>query len=620
MPQVKKDFLIEAEAIDGSLDAVEREALLHDSGSADAVEEAAQSLDSATSYVDQFVSRLFSRKRNNPACYYGFIIVLAIVALISIVQLSHKNGQSPLGISYDKVQSPQGTTSLRYHGKCIFDSPRIPCWYNVNISRQSALVTEVDLNSLHTMQLRKTRSGSYYYWQDQGVRSLIHPGATHEMALTYDESDNNSQPFMLLSQQLENALTLITFPKDWQPTDTFWRLQNITRFTFGDTLGPNATNIHKIVLDGLSDNIWWLMFESSSSVCRLNHRNFFRKGMIPVEEFITCWVLPYDDGYVREDDFGHMTYAALHTCVQDGTGDFWCALKFPNPGMAWLHQPWNKSYDGDRWTVWNFWKGRGSERWKQHFRTPTDSQTTRPLIFITATTPLYDNWDRLETRRYIWFNSITTGHVGWFDAYADKPTPKICPLHYPITGVTNDESAGDEERNEDRDDAQFGDWNTRPGGMVITDEGNALVVSYMPSSVLLKVNRNCSAFGITLNTGDVKYPILYIAREQYISEDEGTSLFLGSSTNDFSYVTLTEGDIEYPTEADAVIVVRNFTARNLTYNHVEIYETPSMGSWVHRVNLFTRFFKGAREHNNYAVYSTELIADHLMALAFTLQN
>lgn len=620
MPIVKKDF--EAESIDGSSDAVEREALLHDSGSADEVEKAAQSLDPAMPFVDWYVSWLFSPKRNskfNPACCYGFLIVLSIVALITIIQVSYNNGQYPLGLSYDNGQYPQGTTSIRYRGRCIFDSLRIPCWYNVNISKNRALITEVDLNTVNTMQLRKTKRGSHYYWEDLGVRSLSNPGASHEMALTYQESDDNSQPFMLISQQLENALTLITFPKEWQPTDTFWRSQNITRFTFGDTLGPNATNIHKIVLDGLDDKIWWLMFESSSSVCRMNHSNFFREDLIPVEEFITCWVLPDDEDYVTEDDFGVQTYAALHTCVQDGTGDLWCALKFPNPGVAWLHQPWNKSYDGDRWTVWNFWTGRGSERWRENFSVPSVNQT-RPLIFITATTPLYDNWDLLETRRYIWFNSITTGHVGWFDAYADKPTPKICTLHYPIAGVTNDESPGNEERNQNRDDVQFDNWNSRPGGMLITDEGNALVVSYMPTSVLIKVNRNCSSFGVTLNTGDVKYPILYIPREQYIREDQGTSLFLGSSTNDFSFVTLTEGDMTYPTQSDAIIVVRNFSARNLTYNHVEIYEAPSMGSWIHRVNLFSRFFKGARDSYDYAVYATELIADHLMALSFTLQN
>jgi len=621
MPIVKKDFLIEAESIDGSSDAVEREALLHDSGSADAVEKAAQSPDPAMPIVDQFGSWLFSQKKNSkfhPVCYYGFLIVLSIVALITIIRVSYNNGQSPLGLSYDNGQYPPGTMSIRYQGRCIFDSRRIPCWYDTNIGNHRALITEVDLNSLSTMQLRKTRDGSFYYWWDSGIRSLSNPGATHEMALTYKEDDNTSQPYMLLSQQLENAITLITFPKEWQPTDTFWTTQNITRYTFGDTLGPQATNIHKIVLDGLDDKIWWIMFESSSSVCRMNQSNFFREGLIPAEEFVFCWVLPNDPNYVREDDFGVQTYAALHTCVQDGTGDLWCALKFPNPGMAWLHQPWNKSYDGDRWTVFNFWTGSGSERWRPNFSVPSKEQQ-RPLIFITATTPLYNHWELRETRRYIWFNSITTGHVGWFDSYAREPTPKICTLHYPIPGADG-EPIGDMVRNYARNNSQFDRWNSRPGGMLITDEGNALVVSYMPKSVLIKVNRDCSAVGVTFNTGDTKYPILYIPREQYIREDEATSLFLGSSTNDFSYLTLQEGDITYPTQSDAIIVVRNFSARNLTYNYVEIYETPSMGSWIHRVNLFSRFFKGVRDMQNYAVYATELIADHLMAIAFTLQN
>jgi len=525
----------------------------------------------------------------------GFWIVLTILITI----LSERNGTDAGDAGWDK----------RYDGKCVWHSIRVPCWYAVNATNRSALITEIDLNYLNTVQLRQ--NGSYYYWEHLGFTVLSHPGATHEMAMTYNESDNKDRPYMLITQQLENAITIISFDSDWVPTDSFrkdypyWS-NNITRFTFGDSLGPNATNIHKLILDGLSDDIWWLVFESSSSVCRMEMKTFFRKDMIPMKEFITCWKIPYDPNYEWAEDFGVNTTAAIHTCVQDGSSDFWCAAKFPNPLVARLNQPWNTNYDGDRWTVWNFWNGSGSERWKPHFDVHhLANKPIKPLPFITATTPVYSQWDDFETtKRYIWFNSITTGHVGWFDSRAENPIPTICNVHNPIQGVDK-QSISDEES-----------WNTRPGGIAVTDKGNALVVSYMPVSVLLKVNRNCTTVAVSLNTGEFKYPILYITREQYISESERTTLFLGASTNDFPHNTL-EQQITHPTEADAILVVHNFLAEDLTYSYVEIYETATKESWIHRVNIFSRFFEEARTGLYHAVYATELVVDRLLAISFS---
>merc|ERR1712061_253166 len=113
-------------------------------------------------------------------------------------------------------------------------------------------------------------------------------------------------------------------------------------------------------------------------------------------------------------------------------------------------------------------------------------------------------------------------------------------------------------------------------------------------------------------------------REHYVMEDQIATIFLGSSTNDFTYQDFDSSsgvaEYKYQTQSDAVIVVRDFFASNMTYGEVEIFETPSKESWIHRVDLFSDIFNAAETIGRYAVYASELYADRLMVMAFSLHE
>lgn len=512
----------------------------------------------------------------------------------------------------------QSNTTI-FNGICYWRDKNIPCWYEVNTTKYDVVVIEVNLITLKTFKLIK--EGDLYKWDNIGISNLENPGATHEMALIYNEFDNT--PRMLISQQLENAITVIEFYDDeWSSSDGFgkagqWANFSATRFTFG-TLLPEATNLHKILFDKDDDWLVYLVFETSSTVCAMNVSVFYRRDFMTENEIFNCYKIPYDEGYENMTEYGVETYAAIHTCVQDNAGDLWCGVKYPNAMVARLRQPNNPSYDGERWKVWNFWNGEGSEEYRPLFDiSQYTSVPTEPLSFITAT---HFSAKYNATRRYIWFNSIATGHVGWYDSSAADPEPKVCPLHFP----------SDEETEGVSEEAQsyiYGEWNSRPGGMLITDEGNAIVCSYMPHSLIVKVTQECNVTGMSIDTGDAKYPLLYLPRELPIIETEPTILFLGASTNDFPHVSYPgvypQPDALYNSSVDAIIVVYDFVAKNMTHGKVEVFMAPTQESWVHRVNVFSALEKERGFYDEavgHAVWATELLSDRLLVLSFTPRN
>lgn len=501
------------------------------------------------------------------------------------------------------------SSTLTYEAVCYWHDKDIPCWYEVNTTNYDVVVLEVNLITLNTFKLRAVGNGSLY-WDNIGISNLENPGATHEMALTYSELDNT--PRMLLSQQVENAISVIEFYNDgWTSADGFgsagngWANFSLTRFTFGAVL-PDATNLHKILFDKDDERLLYLVFETSSTVCTMDVSIFYRRDLMSESEFHNCYKIPFDEDYEMMTEYGVATYAAIHTCVQDNAGDLWCGVKFPNAMIARLRQPKNPSYEGERWQVWNFWNGVGSNIWGPMFDiTQFTPNATEPLAFITATHfSATDN----ATRRYIWFNSITSGHVGWFDSSEPFPTPHVCPIHFNISGDTGD----------------YENWNSRPGGILVTDEGNAIVTSYMPHSLMLKVTRDCIVTSMSIDTGDAKYPLLYIPRELPITESEPTTIYLGASTNDFPHVNYPgvypEPDAIYNSSVDAVIVVSDFVAKNMTHGKVLVFMAPTQESWVHRVNVFSALDKEKGFHDEavgHAVWATELLADRLLVLSFT---
>jgi len=513
-----------------------------------------------------------------------------------------------------------------YDGICYWRDKDIPCWYEVNATEYDAVMLEVNLITLNTYKLKALGNGSLY-WDHIGISNLENPGATHEMALTYSEVDNT--PRMLISQQVENAISAIEFYDDgWTSSNGFgsagngWSNFSLTRFTFG-TVIPNATNLHKILFDKDDDQLLYLVFETSSTVCTMNVRIFYRRDLMTENEIFKCYKIPYDEGYENMTEYGVETYAAIHTCVQDAAGDLWCGVKYPNAMVARLRQPKNPNYEGERWRVWNFWNGEGSEEIRPLFSVSQfTSDPTEPLAFITAThyvgpdNPLSS---LPSNRRYVWFNSIATGHVGWFDSFAHDPDIHVCPIHY--TG------ADDERVDEEAQSYIYGNWNSRPGGLLVTNEGNAIVCSYMPHSLVLKVTRDCTVTLMSIDTGDAKYPLLYIPQELPIKESEPTMIFLGASTNDFPHVNVPgvypEPDAIYNSSVDAIIVVRDFVAQNMTHGKVTVFKTPTQESWVHRVNVFSDLHKegGFADHAvGHAVWATELLADRLVALSITPKN
>jgi len=529
----------------------------------------------------------------------------SVIAKASLLNICHHCASSTKSLD-KRVQSK---TTI-YDGICYWQDKDIPCWYEVNTTEYDVVVLEVNLITLNTFKLKALGNGSLY-WDNIGITNLENPGATHEMALTYSELDNT--PRMLISQQVENAISAIEFYNDgWSSSDAFgsagagWANFSLTRFTFGSVLSE-ATNIHKILFDKDDDQLLYLIFETSSTVCAMNVGIFYRRDLMTEDEFFTCYKIPFDEDYEYMTEYGVETYAAIHTCAQDNAGDLWCGVKYPNAMVARLRQPKNKNYVGERWKVWNFWNGKGSDRLRPLFDISQFTQDqTEPLAFITATH--YSAKDN-ATRRYIWFNSIATGHVGWFDSFAAVPKINVCPIHY--TGWHN-ETIGDYE-----------DWNSRPGGILVTDEGNAIVCSYMPDSLLLKVTRDCQITAMSIDTGAVKYPILYIPQEIPIVETEPTRIFLGASTNDFPHVrypgVYPGPDAIYNSSVDAVIVVSDFVAKTMTHGKVAVFMAPTQESWVHRVNVFSDLDKEGGfddEAVGHTVWATELLSDRLLALSF----
>lgn len=337
------------------------------------------------------------------------------------------------------------------------------------------------------------------------------------------------------------------------------------------------------------------------------------------DEFFKCYKIPFDEDYEYLTEYDVETYAAIHTCVQDNAGDLWCGVKYPNAMVARLRQPKNPNYEGERWKVWNFWNGAGSEIWRPMFdvsQYTTDS--TEPLSFITAT---HFSATNNATRRYIWFNSIATGHVGWFDSSLAHPIPHICPIHF------NDSDSEDDGLSDEAQTYVYGNWNSRPGGMLVTNEGNAIVCSYMPHSLVLKVERNCTLTPMSIDTGSAKYPLLYLPRELPINESEPTTIFLGASTNDFPHVSYPgvypAPDEIYNSSVDAIIVVSDFVAKTMTHGKVDVFMAPTQESWVHRVNVFSTLEKEqgfSDEAVGHAVWATELLTDRLLVLSFTPRN
>jgi len=518
-------------------------------------------------------------------------------------------------------KSAQSNTTI-FDGTCYWRDWKVPCWYEVNTTNYDVIVTETNLITIDTFKLRGSDEG-LLHWESVGVSNLENPGATHEMALTYNKQDDT--PYMLLSQQLENAITVITFyDAGWSSANGFftqgsgWANFSATRFTFGTVLA-NATNLHKILFDKDDGWLMYLVFETSSTVCAMNVDTLYRKDFMTENEFFNCYKIPWDEGYEYMVEYDVTTYAAIHTCVQDNVGDLWCGVKYPNAMIARLHQPSNPNYEGERWTVWNFWNGKGSEEYRPMFDiSQFEPNATEALSFITAThfSALFG-----DTRRYIWFNSIATGHVGWFDSSADDPVPHVCPLHLPI-----DENSG--KVHEDAQNFMDEEWNSRPGGLLVTNEGNAIVVSYMPYSLILKVTRNCTVTAMSIDTGTTRYPLLYIPRELPIIESEPTNIFLGASTNDFPHVSYPgvypEPDAIYNSSVDAIIVVSDFVAKDMTHGKVEVFMAPTQESWVHRVNVFSALDNDVKGFDTkavgHSVYATELLADRLLTATFTPRN
>jgi hypothetical protein len=515
-------------------------------------------------------------------------------------------------LSYEALV--QSNTTI-FDATCYWRNMYIPCWYEVNTTDYDVVVIEVNLITVKTYMLRTLANGSLY-WDYIGVSNLEHPGATHEMALTY--LDNT--PRMLLSQQLENAITAISFYDDgWTSSDGFgtagngWANFSVSRFTFGTEI-PHATNLHKILFDKDDDNLMYLVFETSSTVCLMYVTTFYRRDLMTENELLTCYKIPYDEGYEYMTEYGVETYAAIHTCVQDKVGDLWCGVKYPNAMVARLHQPKNPNYEGKRWRVWNFWNGEGSEIYRPLFNVSQFTENaTEPLSFITATH--FAATKAFGTRRYIWFNSIKTGHVGWYDSLAADPEPKVCPLHFPYVDTERVHAEAENFMDEE--------WNSRPGGLLVTDEGNAIVCSYMPHSLILKVTRDCNVSAMSIDTGDAKYPLLYIPRELPIKESEPSPIFLGASTNDFPHVSYPgvypEPDALYNSSVDAIIVVHDFVAETMTHGKIEVFMTPTQESWVHRVNVFSALDKEqglSDEAVGHAVWATELLTDRLLVLSF----
>jgi len=515
--------------------------------------------------------------------------------------------------------SEQSNTTI-YNGICYWRDMNIPCWYEVNATEYDVVVLEVSLITLNTFKLNALPDGSFF-WDNIGISNLENPGATHEMALTYSEQDKT--PRMLVSQQVENAISIIEFYNDgWSSSDGFgsagngWANFTLTRFTFGTVL-PNATNLHKILFDKDDDQLLYLVFETSSTVCTMEVSIFYRRDLITEDELLNCYKIPYDEGYEFMTEYDVETYAAIHTCVQDNLGDLWCGVKYPNAMVARLRQPKNQNYDGERWQVWNFWNGEGSEEYRPLFDiSQFSTDPTEPLAFITAT---HHSAKATDTRRYVWFNSIATGHVGWFDSSLADPEPNVCPVHY---------TGGDNERvNEEAQSYMYGNWNSRPGGLLITDEGNAIVCSYMPHSLLVKVTRDCNLTPMSIDTGNAKYPLLYIPQELPIKESEPTTIFLGASTNDFPHVSYPgvypEPDAIYNSSVDAVIVVEDFVAKTMTHGKVSVFMAPTQESWVHRVNVFSALEKEggfSDEAVGHAVWATELLSDRLLVLSLNPKN
>lgn len=258
-----------------------------------------------------------------------------------------------------------------------------------------------------------------------------------------------------------------------------------------------------------------------------------------------------------------------HTLYEDGDGGVFVTMK-TFPGIAHLNQ------QSGEWRLYPLapYEGKNCKAGKEaECKAATDSnlpffkynrdstefrfQAGAPAVFYVTGDP--------ATRSHIWFQSLTTGELGYFappkvddtptDPSKGPPHPRevrVCALSVPEK--LQDKTAGDTH-------------NPKPGGIVVSNQGNAYVALYNTNGLLARVEapmrrkvegnepgavrrgyyENCrvqwqQVVTKCAVTGKPLPPqaFLHIEVPNKYSWDETqpTDLFLGASTNAFGYKVL----------------------------------------------------------------------------------